>query len=94
MGVLLGSYGGGRFLVSEVPPVQGYLAHKKHPPPLGRPQDLGMGPLLGPREELFRVSEVPPVGRTTICSQVDIPRLWYTPVNFGVDDNFGVHGSS
>ena len=50
---------------------------------------LGIGLRQGPRGVRFLMSEVPPVGRTTICSQVDILGLWYKLVNFGVNDNYG-----
>ena len=38
--------------------LQGYLAHKQHPPPQNRHRSLGMG-LLGPTGGVFRMSEVP-----------------------------------
>ena len=39
--------------------VQGYLAHKKQPPPEDHHQALGTGLLLGPRVIFFLISEVP-----------------------------------
>ena len=38
--------------------LQGYLAHKKLPPPHGATIDLGMVLLEGPRGRLFLMSEV------------------------------------
>jgi len=38
--------------------VQGYLAHKKMPPPWDHRRALGMVLLFGPRWTLFRMSEV------------------------------------
>ena len=39
--------------------VQGYLAHKKQPPPQDRRRSLGIVLRLGPTEALFLMSEVP-----------------------------------
>jgi hypothetical protein len=39
--------GGVRFLMSEVTPVQGYLAHEKTPTPLGPPEDPRHRPTVG-----------------------------------------------
>jgi hypothetical protein len=38
---------------------QGYIAHKKQPPPQDRPRALGMFLLQGPRGALFLMREVP-----------------------------------
>ena len=38
--------------------LQGYLAHKKPPPPQDHHRALGVGLLLGPRESRFLMSEV------------------------------------
>ena len=39
--------------------VQGYLAHKKHPPPYDPPTSLGIGLRQGPKGVRFLVSEAP-----------------------------------
>ena len=39
--------------------VQGYLAHKKTPIPLGSPRTLGIGLLKGPTGRRFLMNEVP-----------------------------------
>ena len=43
--------------------LQGYLAHKKYPPPQDPPRTLGIGLRYGPRGERFLMSEVPLYGR-------------------------------
>ena len=40
-------------------PVQGYLAHKKQPPPEDHHRSLGIGLLQGPTGGVFLMSEVP-----------------------------------
>jgi hypothetical protein len=44
---------------SDVHTLQGYLAHKKPPPPLRLPRALGIVLLQGPRGALFLVSQAP-----------------------------------
>ena len=39
--------------------LQGYLAHKKTPPPLDRRKTIGVGLLQGPMGRRFLMSEVP-----------------------------------
>ena len=39
--------------------VQGYLAHKTQPPPLGPPYDPRYSPTEGPRRGVFLMIEVP-----------------------------------
>jgi len=43
----------------KMTPVQGYLAHKKLPPPQDHLRALGIVLLYGPRRKQFLMSEVP-----------------------------------
>ena len=60
-GVMAKDKGGTSDPFAQVLPraLQGYLAHKKHPPPQDHPRSLGIGLLYGPRRRQFLVSEVP-----------------------------------
>ena len=53
--------------------LQGYLAHKKLPPPKDHHRSLGIGLLYGPRAGPFLMSEVP------LKAQVDILRVHSNP---------------
>ena len=52
------------------PTVQGYLAQKKTPTPLGTPKDpLGIGLVQGPREKVYSYERGTPVPRDWLVSE-------------------------
>ena len=49
-----------------LPPLQGYLAHKKHPPPEDYHRSLGIGLQQGHTGGLFLMSEVPSIETSAV----------------------------